>query len=207
MHRIVSSMKHLPMKRICIPLVLLALTSAADNGPVKQKVLLTEQYRQLLEGVEVIEGYRMVRAMDVDKLWKAVNDSLRAGEELRNKMQQEIAGLQNNVAVLENELHKAQAKTEALSSAVESFYVFGIPWKKSSYRALSLSVTAVLLLVIAGLIIIGRINLQAAAESRKMYEDLYQEFDRYRHSAVERQIKLSRELQDYRNRQTELKSA
>jgi hypothetical protein len=195
------------MKHICIPLVFLALTTAANSGPAKQRVLLTEQYRQLLEGVEVIEGYRMVRALEVEKLWRAVNDSLRAGEELRSKMQQDIDGLKVSVAALERQLQEARASSEALSSAVESFSVFGISLKKSAYRLLSLSVTAILLLVIIGLIITGRLNVQAAAEARKMYENLYNEYDRYRHSAVERQIKLSRELQDYRNRQSELKSA
>lgn len=195
------------MKHICIPFVLLALTSLADSTPGKQKVLLTEQYRQLLEGVEVIDGFRMVRALEVDKLWRAVNDSLRAGEELRNKMQQEIAGLQNSVAALEEQLQATRAKTEALNNAAESFSVFGITLKKSAYRMLSLSVTGLLLIAIIFLIITGRLHVRAAAEARKMYEDLYYEFDRYRHSAVERQIKLSRELQDYRNRQSELKSA
>lgn len=195
------------MKLLFIPLVAVALISHADNNPARQKILLTEQYRQLLEGTEVIEGYRMVRAMEVERLWKAVNDSLRAGQELRDKMEREIAGLHAAVSDLERQLQETHAKTNELSNAVESFTVFGIPLKKSFYRTLSLSVTVLLLLFIIGLIITGRMNMQSAAEARRMYEELYHEFDRYRHNAVERQIKLSRELQDYRNRQTELKSA
>ncbi|MDW8330111.1 MAG: hypothetical protein RMK43_00565 [Cyclobacteriaceae bacterium] len=195
------------MRRLFIPFVMLALSSFANSTPAGQKSLLAEQYRQMLEGVEVIEGYRMVRVMDVEKLWKAVNDSLRAGEELREKMKQEIAGLQASVTSLKKQVDEAQATAEELRTAVESFTVFGISWKKSSYRFISLLLTGLLLAIIVGLIITGRMNMRAAQDARKMYEDLYHEFDRYRHSAVERQIKLSRELQDYRNRQTELKSA
>lgn len=195
------------MKIFSIPFVLVAFISFASDGRLKEKAVITEQYRQLLEGVEVIEGYRMVRVMEVERLWKAVQDSLRGGQELRDRTQQEVAGLKEAVAQQENQLQKTRAQTEELSGAVESFTVFGIPMKKSFYRTLSLAVTAILLVVIVGLVITGRLNVKAAAEARKMYEDLYHEFDRYRHSAVERQIKLSRELQDYRNRQSELKSA
>jgi hypothetical protein len=49
--------------------------------------------------------------------------------------------------------------------------------------------------------------MKAVKETRSMYQELCHEFDRYRHDAVERQIKLSRELQNYRNLQEQLKSA
>jgi hypothetical protein len=42
-------------------------------------------------------------------------------------------------------------------------------------------------------------------EEKGLHELVFKEFEEYKHTTLEKQIKLSRELQDYRNRMAETK--
>lgn len=149
----------------------------------------------------------MVRMLDVERLWKSVNDSLRLGESVRQQLGSDIMRLRDSVENLSRQLTAARQREAELQGTLQSISVLGFEFNKSFYRLLSLGIIAGLLLVIAALVVTGRLHIKAAREARSMYDELYHEFDRYRHNAVEQQIKLSRELQDYRNRQAGLKSA
>jgi D-alanyl-D-alanine carboxypeptidase len=48
---------------------------------------------------------------------------------------------------------------------------------------------------------------KSARDSKKLSDEVYKEFEDYKHLAVEKSIKLSRELQSMKNRMAELKIA
>lgn len=195
------------MKYLCFVLISLAFSVRAAEPSAHPSPLLIEQYRQLQERVQVIEGFRMVRMMDVEQLWKAVNDSLRLHHGLRQKLTDEVAALRDSLAGLDHRLEAAKQREATLAASVQSITILGMEFDKGFYRLLSLGIILALLLVIGALLALGRLNMKAVKETRSMYQELCHEFDRYRHDAVERQIKLSRELQNYRNLQEQLKSA
>jgi phage shock protein A len=196
------------MKYLLIPsFAVVAFLTCADDVPARQKITLTEQYRQLIEGATVVDGYRMVRAWEVERLWKAVTDSLQSADQARMEVLQALKGARKEVAGFERQLAESKVQIEALREAAEQFTVLGIPFRKGTYRWISMAVIAGLLILAGIQLLISRAGIRAALEARSMYENLYKEFDAYRHNAVERQIKLSRELQDYRNRYSELRSA
>lgn len=64
------------------------------------------------------------------------------------------------------------------------------------------------LVVLAGvLFVISRMAFKSSRESKKLSDEVYKEFEDYKHVAVEKSIKLSRELQSLKNRMAELKIA
>jgi hypothetical protein len=96
---------------------------------------------------------------------------------------------------------------QQLSKAGKSITVAGMSIKKSVYITVSLAVAGGLLLLIVTLLVTGKALVKDCLDKRKLYEDLYNDFERYKHQAIEKQIRLSRELQDFRNQRFDLKSA
>jgi len=92
-----------------------------------------------------------------------------------------------------------------LVTGVESIVVFGKPYSKAGFVTVVSFVTVGLLVLMGVLFSVSRISYKATRELKKMNESLNQEFDRYKHNAIEKEIKISRELQNYRNKLAELK--
>lgn len=189
--------------------VLLAFVqSAYSNDPAKVgSGQLQQQYQNLLQNAEVIEGYRMLKVYEVDRFWRAVIDSVKESKTAIAEAKKENTLLQNEIKTMTGYLEQKAAANEELLFNGRHITVFGKNLIKSTFITIVLLTTTMLLGCIVLLIVLGRVNSKASREARKLYNDLYAEFDQYRHAAVERQIKLSRELQDYRNRQMDLKSA
>ncbi|MFN3840344.1 MAG: hypothetical protein ACK4RF_06520 [Cyclobacteriaceae bacterium] len=168
---------------------------------------LSQQYQNLLTNAEVIEGYRMVKVFEVDRLWKAVTDSLKEVRTSVSVIKGTNASFQNTIKTLEDKLAQNEKVNEDLLFAGKHISVLGFEFRKPFFITMAFSTVGVLLVVVGGLLYFVKVSYSTSSESRKLYEELCREFDQYRHNAIEKQIKLSREIQDYRNRQMELRSA
>ena len=76
-----------------------------NAGPVS----LTQQYKNLKEDLDVINGFRMVKLYTMDRFWNVVEDSLRAKKSMYQetvaviaKQKTEIAGLNANLEKLDD---------------------------------------------------------------------------------------------------------
>ena len=168
---------------------------------------LTQQYKNLKEDLEVINGFRMVKMYTMDRFWNVVEDSLRAKKTMQQESVAVIAKQQAEIAGLNASMQKIEKEKLELASGVENIMVWGQPFPKASVITSSLVVIIALLALAAFLFIAGRISYYTTRELRKLNESLYQEFDNYKRNAVEKEIKISRELQNYRNKFTEAKMA
>lgn len=166
---------------------------------------LNDQYKYLKGDLEIIDGYRMIKMYTMDKFWAVVIDSL-ASQKIKvkesaailTKQQQQIKTLEGSVTTIKNENQELQA-------GVDSILLFGKAFSKAGVISGFLLVIFGLAIVAGILFSISRVSIHTARELRKLNENLYQEFDTYKRHAVEKEIKLSRELQDHRNKLVELK--
>jgi len=201
------------MKSIPTILLLILVCTAAfglDEGTPKSAApvgTLPQQYKNLKEDLEIIDGYRMIKMYTMDRFWTVVEDSLRTQKSkyresiaVINKQKSEIAGLNSSLIKIEKE-------KQELVAGVESMNVFGKSFSKAGVISVSLIVIGSLLVLAGFLFTISRVSFYTTRELRKLNENIYQEFDIYKRHAVEKEIKLSRELQNYRNRLSELKPA
>jgi protein-S-isoprenylcysteine O-methyltransferase Ste14 len=107
---------------------------------------------------------------------------------------------------LKASLDQSNKEKAALSEAVDGIRIFGTMYSKAWFVSVTGIVGAGLVVLSVMLFLMYRVAFGTSQESRKLNEALYKEFDDYKHQAVEKHIKLSRELQDYRNRLADLKS-
>lgn len=201
------------MKSIPTILMLLLICTAAfglNEGAPKSNVpagTLPQQYKNLKADLEIIDGYRMIKMYTMDRFWTVVEDSLLTQKSKYKESIAVIAKQKTEIAGLNSSLKKVEGEKQELVAGVESIIVFGKSFSKAAVVSVS-TIVIIGLLVLAGFLFsLSRVSFYTTRELRKLNESIYQEFDTYKRNAVEKEIKLSRELQNYRNKFAEAKMA
>jgi DNA repair exonuclease SbcCD ATPase subunit len=184
---------------------LLLSTTVRSQDEVETKTL-TEQYKSLNSQMEVIDGYRTVRLFVMDKFWSTVMDSVSAERSERAEAEKEVQKLTQQILTLENKLDAQKEKAADLSDAVDNINIAGLSFSKGGFATAAFVIIVSLAALLVFALLSTRMSYQAVKDIKRLYENTNNEFDRYKHNAVEKEIKLSRELQDYRNRFSEVNS-
>jgi hypothetical protein len=194
--------------RYLITLVfLVACTPLMATEEAPQPTSLRDQYREMYSDVEVIDGFRMVKLYHVDRLWKSVIDSIRAERVGRQEAVIKIAQLEKAVKQMEDKLATEKAASEGLQFAGDHIRVMGADMTKSGFITMVVIGGVGLLTLLILAVSYTRVNMLTVKDIKRQYDDLSREYETYKHQAVEKQIKLSRELQTERNRLQALKAS
>jgi HAMP domain-containing protein len=191
----------------CLIMAAPALATDSNEAQTPPAQTLQGQYNGLRSEMEVIDGYRMMKMYVMDKFWQTVMDSAQAQRTLLAQSMTLTEQQAKEISALKTSLAAGKDAREALEAGVDNLVVFGQPYSKVGFISTTWFVIAGLVVGAVLLFLTSRRSFVVARELRKLNENMYQEFETYKHHAVEKQIKLSRELQDYRNRVGELKSA
>lgn len=201
----------MPMKFILPIVCLLTFYSAFGNtentAPLQGKQTLQEQYVGLKSEQEVIDGYRMVKLFVMDQFWKTVQDSLQAQRVSVRASVSRSASQAKEIESLKASLAQVEKSKEELIVGVDNIVVMGKAYSKAGVITVASFVILGLVVLSVLLFVASRASMITTRELRKLNETMYNEFEVYKHQAVEKQIKLSRELQDYRNRMADLRTS
>lgn len=199
----------MPMKFVLSIICLLTFFPVFGNTentePSQGKQTLQEQYVGLKSEQEVIDGYRMVKLYVMDQFWKTVQDSLQAQRASVRTSALLSASQAKEIESLKASLAKIEKSKEELIVGVDNIVVMGKAYPKAGFITVISFVILGLVVLSVLLFVASRASLITTRELRKLNETMYNEFEVYKHQAVEKQIKLSRELQDYRNRMADLR--
>lgn len=192
------------MKRSLFVLLLLVSYTASFSQKPSDALSgdhpLGERYLIMKTKSQSYGAYKVIKESTLDGVWKISLDSLEAKKkalaqanggikDLQNQLNQKIAALA--------EKEKSMADIQYDSTHIE---VIGIPMLKGTFiTVMAITIAGLLLLLV---LIIGRMKLQANALSERnlAVTALTSEFEDYKHRAMDKQTKLSRELQDERNK-------
>jgi len=179
----------------------MAQTTAVEDKPVS----LQENYYLIKTKAESYQDYKVIKEYVLDGVWKMAIDSL-------GKRKKQLAEANVKLDSLQKGLNSARAllkqKTDSMSDieyAGGHIKVLGKNFAKGTFLAL----VAITLVALAGLILIqlARMNQMQrfVNESKLIITNINNEFEDYKHKALEKQAKLARELQTERNKLMELK--
>lgn len=166
---------------------------------------LKDRYQVMKSGSQTYEDYKVIKEYILDGFWKITLDSV-------NKQQASINDLESRITALEGELLASQKAIKEQQASVEEIVydskhisVIGIPFGKGAFLILTAIVVGALAIVIVT--IMGRMKIARATMKEKelIAHTLTQEFDEYKKKALEKQTKLSRELQNERNKLFEMR--
>lgn len=172
---------------------------------VAKPMTLRDRYLELKSKTETFEDYKVIKEWMLDREWKVIGDSIRAGRVA-------LAEAQTAVDRLESELQKARAALKESEESIaplehEGAHIdfIGIDFHKSAFIGLVLVVFAGLLTLSAVIGLRLRVVQSVLQDRSEVISTLNQEFEEYKHKALEKQTKLSRELQTERNKVLEVR--
>jgi len=177
-------------------------TIALENKPHT----VQERYYLMKTKAETYQDYKVIKESILDGVWKIVNDSL-------NKREKQLTGNQIKIDSLQSNLARAQAEVKSKNDSMADIVfssthikVLGKNFSKSSFLVISFVAFIALGLVIFLLLARMREMQKLVNENKLVVNSVNNEFEEYKHKAMEKQVKLARELQTERNKLSELVS-
>ena len=174
--------------------------SFSQEPELKENPSLHERFLYMKSRSQSYGAYKVVKESVLDGVWKIAQDTIAAKEA-------SIKLIQANTNKLKGELNqsletvKAKEKSmEEITYASTHINVIGIDFNKGTFITTAAVIVAGLLVMLG--LLIGRMKLQSNSLSERnlAVSALTHEFEEYKQRAMERQTKLSRELQDERNK-------
>jgi hypothetical protein len=174
--------------------------SQSEPETLQENPTLQERFLFMKSKSQSYGAYKVVKESVLDGVWKIANDTIAAKEAA---VKQAMANINKLKGELNQSLESYKAKEKSMEEIQHSsthINVIGIDFNKGTFIT-TVAVIIAGLLVMLGLVI-GRMKLQSnsLAERNLAVSALTHEFDEYKQRAMERQTKLSRELQDERNK-------
>lgn len=161
---------------------------------------LKERYEVMKSGSQTYEDYKVIKEFILDGFWKITIDSISKQHAMIKDANSEIAVLKNEILKIQNDLKAHQASVDEITFESNHISVLGIPFGKGTFIFLSAAVIAGLALAL--FVMLGRMKILNSGMKEKtlIAHTLTQEFEEYKRKALEKQTKLSRELQNERNK-------
>ena len=194
-------MRMLFVMLVCLLVYQVSFSQVEAEGETLQvNPSLRERFLFMKSKSQSYGAYKVVKESVLDGVWKIAQDTIAAKEAA-------FQGALQNINKLKGELNgavlalKAKEKSmEEIQHASTHITVIGIDFNKGTFIT-TVAVIIAGLLVLLGLVI-GRMKLQSNSLSERSLavSALTHEFEEYKQRAMERQTKLSRELQDERNK-------
>jgi hypothetical protein len=198
------------MKPLIIFLVFISQFSFAQpltETVNEQNLKLDERYFQMKSKSQTYGDYKVIKEVILDAFWKTTTDSVKKGKSLLSEVREGNTLLQAQLQSAQLEMKRKDQTIEELTHAGTHINVLGLDLHKGVFVSFAL-LTILGLLVVLG-IISGRLKMIYLAMKDKMetFNILSEEFETYKRKALEKQMKLSRELQDERNKMHDLHRA
>jgi hypothetical protein len=185
--------------------VLVAVLFVASSALAQEASTLHNQYGHMKQKSQTFKDYKVIKETTLDAFWKGVEDSIAIVKTKLTEAQQEIASFNSKLAAAEAGIQKREAEVSEVIFDSDHITVLGISFHKAAFISLVGVITAVLV----GLLVASFTRSQFLSHSLKEKSEallvLTSEHEEYKHRAVEKQMKLSRELQSERNKVQEMK--
>lgn len=170
-----------------------------DDGPIDN------QFQYVIKKSGNYQEYEVIKKVWINKLRKNVADSLNKIKLEINQLNNQINTQQGEISGLKSQLSTTNGNLEQTTKEKESISFFGNLIKKGLYKTIMWGIVAVLTVLLLTFIYKFRNSNIITQEARSSLSDLEEEFEQHRGRSLEREQKLSRQLQDELNKQKLMK--
>jgi hypothetical protein len=185
--------------------VVLAMFVAGVAGAQSREALegnynLQERYEVMKEKAESYSDYKVIKISIMDGVWKIYMDSLALRKQQLAAANQSIKKLQGEITGAADQVKKAEETMAASEYERTHLSAFGIPVAKGffvSFVSIIIGALVVTLLVALGSV---RVLRRANKEKEVTVNAVSSEFEAFRKKALDKEVKISRELQSERNK-------
>ncbi|WP_340073476.1 tRNA (guanine-N1)-methyltransferase [Leptobacterium sp. I13] len=200
------------MKKIyALTLITLMFTvhflAAQKNNPEKLSLdsgSIESQFDYVTKKSGNYQEYEVIKKEWIARLKNNVLDSLNTAKTLNNQLNNQINSQQGKINQLNTNVNDLNEQLTSVDAEKSSISFFGMRIQKSSYNIIMWGVISFLSLVLFLFIYKFQRSNVITREAKMRLSELEDEFEAHRRNALERQQKLSRQLQDERIKQRNL---
>lgn len=169
-----------------------------DKGPITNQF----DYIYKKSGNYRSEGkrYEVVRILSLDKLRKNVLDTLKVYAEKEAELKTTISGHEATIASLNKKLEETTNNLAAVTEEKDSMSFLGILVSKGSYNTILWTIIAGLLGLLLFFVYKFRRSNILTQDAKTSLSEVEEEYEDHRRRALEREQKISRQLQDEINK-------
>ena len=173
--------------------------------PELKNASLQERYQLMKSTSQTFQDYKVIKEIWLDKEWKIMIDSVKSGRARLREAKAESAKLESQLLTTQLTLKQREASMAATEHAASHIDFMGIDFNKAAFTGLAIAIIVGLMVLIV--LIVGRLKMvnHEVKEKTESFERITHELEEYKHNALEKQVKLSRELQNERNRIQEMR--
>lgn len=199
------------LKTLLIVLALFAfnLNNAQDQETTTQELSLDKgqidsqfEYVYKKSGNYRADGkrYEVVRIISLDKLRKNVLDSLNAASKKAAELNATISGHETTISSLNEKLDNATNSLSSVTEEKDSMSFLGMLVAKTTYNLILWTIIGGLLLLFLLFVYKFRRSNTLTQEAKTALSEVEVEYEDHRRRALEREQKISRQLQDEINK-------
>lgn len=179
--------------------------TASQEVPNEDKLTLPERYQLMKSRAQTYNDYKVVREYVLDGVWKITLDSVQAQKRLLKDARTTIAALEADRKSALVSLQQKETSMEEIVYDSTHISVFGMGIDKRFFLTTVILIILGLLLALG--VMTGRLKLMYGAirEKMELANTTLHELEDYKRKSLEKQTKLSRELQNERNKLMELR--
>lgn len=199
-------MKRTTILLICVLAVVGVSAQTASDALESNNQTLRERYLVMKNKSQNYQEYKVIKENILDGMWRIVQDSL-------NQKQADIRQARSEISNLNQELDKNKAALKEKEEGMEDVLyasthisVLGIDFDKGFFAAMVGVILLLLGLVIAVIYYTMKMMRRNLTEKVELMNSISAEYEDYKRRAMDKQTKLSRELQNERNKLQELGS-
>ncbi len=198
-------MKRVPLLLMIVLLVAgSAFAQTAEDALRNDQQTLRERYLVMKSKSQNYQEYKVIKENILDGMWKIVLDTMSAKQAAIRKSRAEINNLQ---AELNKNLETLKSKEDSMKEIVYAsthIRVLGIDFDKGFFAGLFGAILVIAGLVLAGVLYSMKVLRKNLSEKEELASAISNEYEDYKRKAMDKQTKLSRELQNERNKLQEL---
>lgn len=174
-------------------------------APPDANASLNSRFAYMKGTSQTFQDYKVIKEVRLDEFWRMTMDSVVKQRQAIKQAQQTVDLLTKQLAGTGASVKTIQASMADLVHDSTHISFLGIPFNKLLFNMLVLAVVGVLVFLIV--LLLGRTRLVNNAMKEKLdaLQSITDEFEQYKRKALEKEKKLSRELQTERNKLLELK--
>jgi len=181
--------------------------SQAEAALEKDAKTLNERFAVMKSKSETFNEYKVIKEYILDGMWRITSDSIKKLHAQLAEARDESAQLQLGLKAAQAAVKQKEDSMAEVEHASTHITVLGIDFSKSFFIGLVGFVLLGMILLIG--LVTGRLKMMYLSLKEKIDAEnmISKEFENYKRKALDKQMKLSRELQNERNKMAELRSA
>ena len=162
---------------------------------------LDNQFEYVIQRSNNYQEYKVVKKTWLYALKAHTMDSLKAIRENLNKTMATVDTQANEISELKNNLANTQNSLDSVNKEKDSMVFLGMQMSKAGYSTLLWSIIGGLLALLLFFIYKFKNSNSITRQAKKALAETEEEFEEHRKTALEREQKVRRQLQDEINKQ------